>query len=526
MSAINKRGARRVVGTDLEKARTPNAVSYNGNPQFAKSSHQQLIEAACMTMFGKDSFYESNDSRVKRLREHLVDIVNNGSDMDFHFVANVIYMARTDMNMRTMPIVLTVEFAKALHDANVGFMPMRRVVRDVIRRADQITDMYAYALDVFGTKNKIPMAIKRGVGDAFNKFNEYQIGKYNTGTKAVKMRDVLRIVHPKAINAEKGMIFQKIMDENVDTPYTWETELSANGQLPESEQKSKKQLWTELLKSGKVGYMALLRNIRNIEEAGVDSTVKNIHLYKVLADRDNVLKSKQLPFRFLTAMREVKKLGSNVAVKALTNALDHSMSNVPVLGKNVWIIVDESLSMSGDWDYVGGKASCRKQTGMSPLQMASIFAAGLAKANSDAENLQVTMFSDYARNIAVNPDLPVMENAKLFESLARGGGTNLQAALDQKNTLGFEPDTVVVLSDMQVNRLRGSESAQIFAPGTVKIAVNLDGYNSTPLSELSGWYQVGGWSDKIFDFAPAMREGASFVDRLRTPYIGDTRNDQ
>ena len=92
-------------------------------------------------------------------------------------------------------------------------------------------------------------------------------------TKQVKFKDVLRIVHPEAKDARQGMIFEKIMKDTLEAPYTWEVELSRNGQLAKAEQKSKKDLWTELVTSGKMGYMALLRNLRNILEAGVDPAV-------------------------------------------------------------------------------------------------------------------------------------------------------------------------------------------------------------------------------------------------------------
>jgi len=188
------------------------AYSYNGNPQFLKNAEQQLYEVVTMTLYGKDEFYESSNDRLRRLRELLSSVVAN---KNFDFLANLIVHARTNMNIRTMPIILCVEFAKALSDNRKLFLDqittikqsangreltdaenikiatfqskaeqftyndMRRVVCDVIQRADQITDLYAYALSVFGGKNAVPMAIRRGVADAFEKFNEYSLAKWN-----------------------------------------------------------------------------------------------------------------------------------------------------------------------------------------------------------------------------------------------------------------------------------------------------------------------------------------------------------
>ena len=489
-------------------ARTFTAVSAKGNPQFQKSAKQELYEIATMSMYGKDSYHEDGDARIDRMVTGLENVIASGKDDDVHFVANLIIHARTKMNIRTMPLVMLVHFAKSLREKNVHYMQLRRVTADVIQRADQITDLYAYALQVFGSKGKIPMAIKRGVADAFNKFNGYQFAKYNRNG-AVKMTDVLRIVHPKAKSVEQGEIFQKLMEDNLEAPYTWEVELSKNGQLPENERKSKKDLWTELLESKKLGFMSLMRNARNIIEAGVDAKVMKARVYDILSDPELIAKSKQLPFRFVSAIKATKDCGDNKMLQALKKALDISVSNVPVIGENVWIIVDASGSMMG---WYG-----QESKGMSPFETASIFAAAIAKGNKDATNLKVTLFSDYAKHVAIDPEDSVINISESFMAENWGYGTNLASALKMKKDLGFEPDTVIILSDMQVDYLSGQKT-NIFDKNAIKIAMNLEAYNSTPIDEIDGWYQLGGWSERVFDFIPAMRDGVSVVETLTHPY--------
>jgi hypothetical protein len=535
MSKINQKNVRKIVDEGIEEwdvtqpgagrfvqeqtDRPFNAMSAKGNPQYKKNHKQALYEIATMSMYGKDSYHEDNDTRITRMRDGIADVLTNGTDDDVHFIANLIIHARTKMNIRTMPLVMLVHFAEVLRTLNIQYLPLRRVTADVIQRADQITDLYAYALEVFGSKGKIPMAIKRGVADAFNKFNEYQFGKYNRNG-AVKMTDVLRIVHPKAKDEKQGSIFEKIMKETLAVPYTWEVELSKNGQLPEEERKSKKDLWTELLESGKIGFMALMRNARNISEAGVDAKVMKKRVYDVLSDPELVAKSKQLPFRFVNAIKATQECGDNKLHQALSTALDYSVSNVPVIGENVWIIVDASGSMMGYY----GKFAARSQfssrycwVSTAPFETASIFAAALAKGNRDATNLKVTLFSDYAKHVAINPHLPVMDISKNFIADNWGYGTNLQSALDMKKDLGFEPDTVIILSDMQVDTLSGSRT-NIFDPNAIKVAMNLEAYLSTPVSEIDGWWQLAGWSERVFDFIPALRDGVSVVETLTHPY--------
>jgi len=480
-------------------------VSYNGNPQDVKNAEQQLYELVVTSLYGKDTYYESNDERLVRLEQAVSAAVAKGN---LDFIANSIVHARTVMNIRSMPVVLTVLFAKALREQGKNYPQLRQVVCDVIQRADQITDMYAVALGVFGDKKLIPMAIKRGVADAFNKYDEYSLRKYDT-KGAVKLRDVLRIVHPTAKNAEQGKLFEKVMKDALEVPYTWETQLSMNGQKPESERKSNNQLWTELVNSGELGYMALLRNLRNISEAGVDSEVWNT-IYKRLENKEEVLKSKQLPFRFVAALESVQSVDGKLT-RALHRAVDISLGNLPKIGNNIWIIVDASGSMEGR-----------------PYATAAMFAAALAKANADAKNVKITLFSNDAKHVVLNTDNSVMSMVKDMQDKIYGGGTNLGAALALKNTLGFEPDTIVLFSDMQVdylnsyNRNRSGNMAisKLFTPETVKIAVNLNGYETTPVSEIDGWYQLSGWSERLFDFIPAMRDKQSIVKKLSVPYLG------
>jgi len=513
MSALNPQNT--AVKAGLKKP------SFEGNIQDVKKAEMQLYEGAVMTLYGKDSFYETNDNRLERMRENVTQVVNKGN---LDFVANTIVFARTVMNIRSFPVILTVLFAEALRNEGKQYVQLRNVVADVIQRADQIADMYAFALSVFGNKNAVPMAIKRGVADAFNKFNEYQFAKY-TRDGAVKLKDVLRIVHPTANTEEQGALFAKMINDKMEIPYTWETELSRNGQLPEGERKTNRQLWTELVNSGSVGYMALLRNLRNILQAEVDTSVITTVADRI-SDSNQVQKSKQLPFRFLNAYKSIIDETNNVKlIRAVTNALEVSVTNVPKIGDNVWIIIDCSQSMIGGyWEHTFNSAvkKSRQRTRgtieVVPMLTASLFASMLVKGSNHANNLAITMFSDKARHVHVNANDSVISITEHLLKHVQGGGTNLYKALAMKSSLKWEPDTVIILSDMQVTDLRGASTD--FAPETIKIAINLEAYDTTPVSQSQGWLQLSGWSEKIFDFIPALREGTTIPKLLSVPYLG------
>lgn len=551
MSKLNLKGANRAnVHAVAAKHDLQVGVSANGNVQFVKEPLQMLYEAVVQTMVGNDGQLKSGTQLVNTIKEKVRSAVDMGQ---YDFVANLAIHARTEMNVRTAPIVLVVEFAKALSDRRQVFVDamakidteraaegvrtlqvkpadtarlmhyqqlkasaeqftygnMRQLVRDVIQRADQITDLYAYALQVFGSKGKIPMAVKRGVADAFNKFGEYAFAKYNRGD-SVKFRDVLRIVHPVAANEKQGAIFDKIMKDTLTTPYTWETELSANGQLPASERKTDKQLWTELVSSGKLGYQALLRNLRNIHQAGLDPDVLRTHVLNVISDPKRVAESKQLPYDFVEAYNIVKPLDPKMAT-AISKAIDLSVANLPQLGKRVWLIADYSGSMGYESQPTSAFSS------------AVFLASALLKASEQSDNLAVTLFGSGAKTLkgvdTNNSMLAIQQELISHRKGAIAGSTDFASALRERSALGFDPDTIIVLTDGEINRFPYGQLVNL-GKNVVKIVVNLSAATTTPMIKQDGWYAVSGFSPAMFKWVPAIRDASSVVDQLSVPYIG------
>lgn len=477
------------------------APSYEGNVQKEKSPEQQLYEIVSMTLLGRDKFYESSDDQVVKLKALVDTLVKRGK---IDFVANLAVHARSNLNVRSMPIVLLVTLTERLRYRNMTYQHMRKAIANTIQRVDEISDMYAYALEVFGDKKAVPLSIKKGVADAFEKFDEYQFGKYKGKGKQLSVKDVLRIVHPKCKDKSQGFLLEKIVKETLSIPYTWETELS-KGDRP------KKDVWEELIESKKVGYMAMLRNLRNILDAGVSNEHINM-VCDYISNPVAVKNSKQFPYRFLSAMAAVGAHANNKVIRAISKAADLSLSNVPDLGDNVWVIVDCSASMTMNW----GQTS---KDPIRPFAKAALFAAAIAKGNADADNFKLTMFSDKAKHIGFNPDSPVMDIVEKLHSEVYGGGTNLNQALDMVDGLGFEPKTIVIFSDMQVSRLAPRSKTFLNKTDMVKLAVNLDSYNTTPAHENNQWLQVSGYSDSIFNYIQIKNSGAGIVKQLSKTFL-------
>lgn len=486
-----------------EKAIIAQDFSANGNLQDVKSTEQQFYELVVNTLYGRDSFYESTDDKAARLGALVATLVARGK---YDFVANMLLFARTEMNIRNMPILGTVEFTKALRDRKAHYPKLRSLISDVTRRVDQITDMLALTISKLGGKAKMPMSLKRGLSDAFNKFDEYQFAKYNRDGK-ITLKDALRIVHPTPKSAVKSDLFNKIMTDGLQTPDTWEVELSANGQKSEAERKSKKEVWEGLIDRNSLGYQATLKNLRNILESGVSqSHIEKISAYLV----ENVCKSKSLPFEFWTAYQAIAPFNNQTLKTAISKAMDYSVQNVPKLGDKVWVIVDTSGSMSGR-----------------AADTACFFAAVIAKAHENCQNFALTMFDSNARNVDLELNNSILGNFQYLSRLVGGGSTNFEAALNMEKTLGFNPDIVFVLTDNEINRFGdnygwGSNNSDTAvkkaAPGALKFVINMESSTTTPLPERLGWHALAGWSEKIFDYIAALKKGTNIIKLMSVPY--------
>lgn len=481
-------------------------LSANGNVQFVKPELQRLYELAVATMYGGQSQGNlSADQSIPHIQAAIHQAVASGS---IDFVANLIIHARMHMHMRSTPIIMVVALAKALRDQSKSYPMMRTLVKDVIQRADQITDLYACALDTFGDKKHVPTAVKRGVADAFNKFNEYQFAKYNR-QGGVTLKDVLRIVHPSAVNDEQGAIFAKIMTNTLDTPITWETQLSANGQLGDDKE-SAAAVWTRLFSTGALPYMAMLRNLRNIAQAGVDGITIDA-IARAICDEQAVLKSKQLPFSFKQAHDSVAEINP-VLGNAISQALDVSVGNLPWIGDNVWVIVDFSGSMG----------SIAPKTAFSNALM---LGAALVRASRMSKNFAVTMFgSDALTKEAsdVPSDQPVLDICQWLNKHRTGrisGSTDFKAALSERDKLTFQPDTIIVLTDGEMDRFSYTRMSDVNSLEAMKIVINMSGAATTPMSMRDGWYPLAGWSPALFDWIPAMRKSRTVIDALSGPYV-------
>lgn len=483
------------------KKNTTKTTNREGEVAYTLSPELELYTLVVTSMFA-DKFYESADDALVRLRALLVKV-------EPEFVCKLAIYAREQMYLRTMPLVLLVELAKVHSgDSLVGDTLGR-----VIQRVDEITETLAYYAIANDRKDvkklgKLSKQIQRGLATAFNKFDAYQFAKYDRAGE-ITLRDALFIVHPKATSPESSELFNKIVEGTLETPYTWETELSAKGNT--------KEVWEALLDSKKVGYMALLRNLRNILNADV-SRGRLGELAKYLSSPEAVQKSKQLPFRFLSAHRELKDNSSaatSMILGALESALQESVENLKGFDYDTTIAI--ACDVSGSM-----------QTPVSAKSKVQNYDIGLLLGmllQHKCKSVVSGIFGDRFKIINL-PQNSILQNVdELHQREGEVGySTNGYLVLDTLLREGVQADKVMMFTDCQMWNSYGDGSHmqkswaayKKFYPNAKLYLFDLAGYGNTPVSTQSNdVYLIAGWSDKVFDVMDAYDKGSSAVEHIK-----------
>ena len=489
-------------------------VNHEGAPAFTLTPQLELY-AAVATAALSDQFYEKADTRLQRLRELV-------AKHDPLFVARLAVYAREQMHLRSVPLVLAVELARQ----HRGDSLVSRLVARVVQRPDEITELLACYIQAntrsgMKTLNRLSKQVQKGLALSFNRFDGYQLAKYDR-LGAVRLRDALFLVHPRAKDAAQQALFDQLVRGELPTPYTWETELSALGQAPYAtaaeRQTAFRSAWETLVASGKLGYMALLRNLRNILEAEVSAATME-QVCATLADERAVGRSKRLPFRFLAAYREVKAVpGGHVAavLAALETAIAHSAVNLRGFGADTRVVV--ACDVSGSM-----------QQPVSARSKVLLYDLGLVLGmllQSRCRNVVAGMFGNVWKRVAL-PQGPVLRNVdELYRrEVEVGYSTNGHLVVQELLLRREVVDKVMIFTDCQLWNSTGdggvfgriwADYRRTVAPQARLYLFDLAGHGSVPLAVRPemGVAFIAGWSDKVFDVLSALDNGGSALTEI------------
>jgi len=425
----------------MAKLNTPRETirTHEGAKAKAVTPEQQLRRSVMACMLWEKNFYEDGDEVAKRIAETIKHV-------PAYKVALIAVEAREKMKLRHVPLLIVREMARLETHRNF----VSRTLERVIQRADELAEFLA----IYWRDGKVPLSaqVKKGLARAFTKFDEYALSKYNRDG-AIKLRDVLFLCHAKPKDEGQAILWKKLIAGELSTPDTWEVSLSAG--------KDKKETWERLISEGKLGGLALLRNLRNMKDAGVSEKILFAGIERMKTDRI-------LPFRFIAAARYAPQWEDKIEPVML-----RCLEGKRKLPGTTALLLDRSGSMdcqiSAKSDLTRYDAAC-----------------GLAILVRElAENVKIFSFGT---NITV---VPPRRGFALRDALGDATGGTLLGAATRWVYAHEQFDRLIVLTDEQ------SQDA-VPDPKGVAYMVNL-------ASEKNGvgygpWIHVDGWSESVIDF--------------------------
>ena len=434
----------------------------------AKAQHinplQQLRRSVMACMLWEDQFYEDGVTIAQRIAEEVKNVTPEQA-------AEIAIEAREKMKLRHAPLWIVREMAR---------LPKHRLlVADtlarVIQRADELTEFVA----LYWKDGKQPLSkqVKLGLARAFTKFDRYQLAKYNRDD-AVKLRDVLFLSHAKPIDEHQAETFKMLVDGTLETPDTWEVNLSAG--------KDKKETWEMLLAEKKLGALALLRNLRNMQEVSVDEAL----VVSALAD---MKVERVLPFRFVSAAEAAPRLEN-----AIEGAMLRSLSQRQGLPGRTVVIIDVSGSMYG--------ANISAKSEMDRAKVACTLAC-MAREVCENPIIFATAGSDSAQRHQT-AEVPARRGFGLVDAIygmcrpLGGGGIFLTQAMDWIVAQGItSADRVIVITDEQdCDRANAPSKAKLI--GKSNYLINVGSYQNG--IGYGSWTHIDGFSESVLDYITAV----------------------
>jgi len=413
--------------------------THEGAPAETISAEAQLRRSVLACLLWESQFYEDGVEIAGRIAELVPKVASEK-------VSALAVEVRTNMKLRHAPLLLVREMARLItHRALVA-----ETIEQVIQRADELSEFVA----IYWANGRQPLSaqVKKGLAAAFQKFDAYALAKYNRDNP-VKLRDVLFLSHAKPRNEAQAALWKQLVEGELASPDTWEVALSAGADKGEA--------FERLLRENKLGALAVLRNLRNMAQSGVDETlVKN-----ALAEMKT---SRVLPFRFIAAARYAPQWESE-----LENAMFRAVESVPKLAGKTVLVVDVSGSMT---------APLSVRSEMQRTDAAYGIAVLLREI---AEKLSVYSFSDRCKQVPSRRGFALRD---AIDASQPHGSTYLGRALEEIR----EPyDRMIVITDEQSHD-------RVPDPKGKGYMINVASYKNGV--GYGAWTHIDGWSESVIGY--------------------------
>ena len=413
------------------------------------SPELQLRRSVLACLLWENQFYEDGVEIAGRIAELVPKVTAEK-------VSALAIEAREQMKLRHAPLLLVREMAR--HKTHRA--PVSETLARVIQRADELGEFVA----VYWKDGRVPLSgqVKKGLAAAFPKFDEYQLAKYDRGGP-IRLRDVLFLCHAKPHDAAQAGVWKKLISGTLATPDTWEVALSSGA--------DKQEAWERLLRDKKLGALALLRNLRNMREAGVDESL-------VLSALDSMSTVRVLPFRFLTAARYAPHWEETLEQAMLKSVA----ASQKLTGKTI-VLVDVSGSMTAPLSHRSEMQRTDAANGLAVLL------------REIGEKVAVFSFSDSLVEVPARRGFALRD---AIDSSQRHNATYLGKAVEELNRKETY-DRLIVITDEQAHDT-------VPAPNGKGFVINVASYNNGV--GYGKWTHIDGWSESVIDYIRALEQTA------------------
>lgn len=444
----------------VNKSRTRTGPrTYEGTTAVPITDRLALRRAVVSCLLWEDQFYEEGQEIAARIAALV-------AGRPAQEVADLAREARTAFKLRHIPLHLARILASGSSEqrAVVGSL-----LADVIQRPDELTEFVALYWQ--GKRQPLSAQVKKGLAKAFQKFNTYQLAKYNQDA-AVRLRDVLFLCHAKPKDAEQAATWKQLVDNTLPIPDTWEVGLSAAKDAEE-----KRAVWVRLLAEGKLGALALLRNLRNMQTVQVPEDAIRAGLTAMQTER-------VLPFRFVAAATYAPQFEPE-----LEAAMFRCVAGTPKLPGKTALVVDTSPSM---W-----QATVSTKSEMTRFDAAAALAALCREV---CATVNVYAFNERGHRVPPRRGFALRDALKATQgNYSRGG-----LAVDLANLDGY--DRLIVLTDGQWHEPSSQRDGEAIAlcptpVGKTAYMVNLAAYRNAVGH--GPWERIDGWSEAVLDYIRA-----------------------
>lgn len=429
---------------------TPSVRTAGGAPAYPHLKPiEQLRRSVLACFLFENEFYEDGVSIKDRIMAQAALV----SPLQLSELA---IETRTEHNLRHVSLLLTLALVKHGEGKLVS-----ETIYKVIQRADELSELLA--MYWAGGKRPIAKQLKVGLARAFTKFDAYQLAKYDR-EREIRLRDVLFMVHPEPKDDVQATNWNRLVGGTLPTPDTWETNLSGGA--------DKKETFEHLIRDNNLGYLALLRNLRNMEQAGCDlALVREAILARKGAQR-------VLPFRYTAAARHTP-----VFEPALDKALQAAIRELPVLAGTTIVLVDVSGSMD---------AKLSEKSDLTRADAAATLAAVV-----NAETLRVFSFSDGTVEVPARRGMAGVD-AVLRSQPHRS--TALAEAVAYINRLPH--DRLIVITDEQATSSRRVPDPVAQHAYMINVASNRNGVG------YGKWTHIDGFSERVLHWIAEVEKAA------------------